>query len=624
MKKTAATAPGARSGARRDLLAVLALAALCLVVYGRCVTFDYTLYDDPNIIFENPNVRAGLTWDSIRWAILNPNFGLYMPLPTLTFMLDRNLFGDWAGGYHGMTLLWHILCVCSFYWVMRRLTGNFAAVFAASVLVAVHPVQTMTVNWISARNEIMPAFFMLWSVDLYRRWRCRGAANGEPDAAPSGAASAAGRSFFRVPHYTLLLSLLFMFLGIMSKQGIVALPAVLLLLDYWPLHRIDLSFARPLTTMRRMVVLTLEKAPWFALSGLGAIFAVYGKRDFGMHQDAPLLPPMENIRFAFTAYGRYLFHILYPERYQMAYSVSPSGPQWWMIAASALALFGITAFTVAQLWKRPWLIVFWGWFVLFLLPVSGLVRYAYESIALRYLYAPGMGLYLLAGFGLYEASRHVRPVATGRTAVPLPGRGHAVFWALLLLLTAAYSAQSYRQSGFWRNSETLAERALAVSGGTNAMAHNHLSFIRMRQGLRQQAHAHIRRTIELEPHRNTWNVNYVVMLNQQQRYEESLAILDPLLERQPDHLLLNSLYGGALTGLMRFEEAIPYLMQALDVEPRHVPSLYNLGLCMQHLGRIEEARTYYERALAVQPTHRMAQAALAQLRAADRDAVAGS
>ncbi len=620
----------------RDVWVMAALALLCIVVYGRCMTFEHVLYDDPSIIFENEQVMAGLTWDSIQWAITKPNFGLYMPLPTLTFMLDRELFGDWAGGYHGMTLLWHVLCVCLFYWVMRRLTGNFPAALTASALVAVHPVQAMTVNWISARNEIMPAVFMLLSVEMYRRYGEFRIQNSE----------------FRIQNSEFLkalvfyfLSLVFMFLGIMSKQGIVMLPVVLLLLDYWPLGRIEISFSAFGTTLRRAALLVLEKLPWFAVSLLGAVFAVYGKRDFGAFEGETLLSPVQNIGFALTAFARYLFHIVYPELYIMAYSAAGWDPAWWMIGGAALLLFALTALALWQLWRRPWIIVFWGWFVCFLLPVSGLVRYAAESIALRYLYAPGMGLYLLAGFGLYEVTRRISKITGDSpqlsdkverrrtksdggvleirdspvslrslgTVPDFQGRGGMVFWTATAVLVAVSAGLAFRQSGFWKNSETLAQRALTVTDGMNAMAHNHLGVIRNRQGLRKQGFAHLAKCLELEPERNVWKTNYATVLNQQGQFEDTLKVVKPILDQQPDSVVLLNLYGAALTGLLRFDEAIPYLEKALESEPRYVPSLYNYGLCLQHTGRKDEARDYFERALAVQPTHRMAQQALESL-----------
>ncbi len=606
MKKKSSAAVGAQT--LRDTWALLALVGLCLIVYGRCVTFEHTLYDDPQIIFDNPHVMSGLSFESVRWALLNPNFGLYMPLPTLTFMLDRNLFGDWEGGYHGMTLFWHILCICTFFLVMRRLTGNFAAVFTAALLAAIHPVQAMTVNWISARNEIMPTFFMLLSVEMYRRWRTGNADDAERLQEACGTVGGALR-----PAPTALLSLFFMFLGLMSKQGIVALPVVLLLLDYWPLGRIELLARQPWRTVRRAAVLIIEKLPWFALSGLGVYFAFYGKLDFGAFEGERLTSPIENIGFACTTYARYLGHLLYPERYIMAYSAAGSGPAWWFIAFSALLLAAVTALATLQLWKRPWLMVWWGWFVFLLLPVSGLVRYAAESIALRYLYAPGMGLYLLVGFGLCALACRNQDSNDSNTPKTPP----CWFWVVVALLTLVSAALCYRQSGFWRNAESLARRALVVTQGTNAMAHNHLAILYDRAGRKDLAFAHSRAAFEQEPERNTWKINYAIALNRRQRFAETLDIVAPILEEQPDRPLLLNLYGGALLGLTRLEEALPHLALAVEIEPDHVPSRFNLAWCLYQLERHSEARAHVEHALTIQPTHRNAQKLLAAIREAE-------
>jgi tetratricopeptide (TPR) repeat protein len=264
------------------------------------------------------------------------------------------------------------------------------------------------------------------------------------------------------------------------------------------------------------------------------------------------------------------------------------------------------------------MIICWGWFFCLLLPVSGLVRYADESIALRYLYASGMGFHLFVGFGLYSLIRYMLPVAeTKKTHPPSSGKKkgrkkdgktkratgdvHPLFWGITIVLVVASSAQAYRQSGFWRTGETLAERALIVTKGKNTIAHNHLSNIRSEQGLHNQALSHAVRTLELEPDRPIWQANYVRTLMNLFRYEESLELAKQLLEKHPASPVAMNLYGGSLTGLMRFEEAIPYLEQALDKEPRYVPALYNLGLCYEYLDRPEEAKAIYERALKVQP-----------------------
>ncbi|NLN94258.1 MAG: tetratricopeptide repeat protein [Candidatus Hydrogenedens sp.] len=585
---------------QRDWFIAALLIFLCIVVYGRCVTFEHILYDDPQIIFENENVMAGLTWDSVRWALTTPNFGLYMALPTISLQLDRELFGDWAGGYHGTTLVWHIICVLSFFWIMRRLTGLFTPIVLASFLVAVHPIQSMTINWIGARNEIMPVLFMLWSIHFYRLGCLQ-----------------ADASVRRKRMVFYGISLLFMFLGLLSKQGIVLLPVILLLLDYWPLNRIELRLDAKAETLRRMGILIVEKIPWFLLSYVGIRLAFYGKTDFA-YKEEELVFSIVNIGFSLTGYMRYIFHLLYPENYTMAYMVLKWTPAWWMVLGSALTLALIFATVLSQVWRFPWMIICWGWFFCLLLPVSGLVRYADESIALRYLYASGMGFHLFVGFGLYSLIRYMLPVAeTKKTHPPSSGKKkgrkkdgktkratgdvHPLFWGITIVLVVASSAQAYRQSGFWRTGETLAERALIVTKGKNTIAHNHLSNIRSEQGLHNQALSHAVRTLELEPDRPIWQANYVRTLMNLFRYEESLELAKQLLEKHPASPVAMNLYGGSLTGLMRFEEAIPYLEQALDKEPRYVPALYNLGLCYEYLDRPEEAKAIYERALKVQP-----------------------
>ena len=102
----------------------------------------------------------------------------------------------------------------------------------------------------------------------------------------------------------------------------------------------------------------------------------------------------------------------------MAYMVLKWTPAWWMVLGSALTLALIFATVLSQVWRFPWMIICWGWFFCLLLPVSGLVRYADESIAMRYLYASGMGFHLFVGFGLYSLIRYMLPVAETKLTHP--------------------------------------------------------------------------------------------------------------------------------------------------------------------------------------------------------------
>jgi protein O-mannosyl-transferase len=573
---------------KREIMAVIFIITLGGIVYGRCVTYDYVLYDDPNIIFQNPNVATGLIPENIIWAFTNPNFGLYMPLPTLTFMLDSTIFGKWAGGFHLVTLAWHILCSCTLFIVFFRLWGNLAIALVTALIFMVHPVQAMTVNWISARNEIMPAFFALLSIEGYRQF----------------ALERSWKAFAA--------SLLFMFLGLLSKQGIVLLPVIFLLLDYWPLRRINLDFASPKSSVKSSIHLAIEKIPWFMLSGAGIFLAFFGKMQFRILDKNNLMSPIENLGFAFTAYIRYLFHLIYPVNYLTAYSTATEWLTLWMSMGAFVALITITLLVILFYRRKPYLIVGWVWFVLLLLPVSGLVRYNSETIALRYLYAPAIGLYFLMVFLVYDffrqGSADLHADDQKELGTPL---GFKVIASILITIL---SVICFWQSGFWKNSEVLAQRALVVTNNTNAIAHNHLAEIRIRQGLVRQAEVHMRKAMELEPKLKTYTYNYAVLLMRRQRYTEALELLAPIVEESGHLASITSQYGAALLALNRLDEAQEYLEKAVGIDPNFVPALFNLAFCYYKKDEPDKAIKHLSHVLELQPDHPSASALFDQLK----------
>lgn len=604
-----------KSAGTQKIIAIVAIILLGLIVYGRCVTYEYVLYDDPFIIFGNPDVMGGLSLKSIYLAFTKPTFGLYMPLPTITFMLDSTLFGEWAGGYHASTLFWHLLCVCVFYWVMLRLFKVFPVVLLATLLFCVHPVQAMTVNWIPARNEIMTAFFMLLSVDSYRRYAQKAfilPAERGVTIAPSDSChkDQPSRSLLQTGG-PLLLSLFFMLLGVCCKQGIVVLPVILLLLDYWPLKRIAFSFRPPPKTMKRVLFLSMEKIPWFVVSLIAVFFAYIGKSDFGAFEGDNLTSPLNNVDTAIAAYGRYIGHMLYPLRYMMAYGIMK--PSHWNVFLVAAMLLVITITALCMIKKRPWLLLGWAWFVLFLLPVSGLVHFASEGIALRYLYTPGIGLYLMASFSLFYDGFQIKGKEDNpeqHECVNAPVR----FWVVTVMIALIMAGLCFWQSGFWRNTQTLAQRALEVSAGKNGAAHNHLAMLDKKAGLFSQEFEHHRIAYENNPEVFKLKLNYAGALCNIGRYEESIRLVKPMLEESPDSLELLNLYGGVLIGLERLDEAVKPLEYATEIDPDYVDALANLALCHSLRGHPEQARTLVEHVLEKQPGHPAAKKMLESLK----------
>ena len=575
----------------RAYVAMMSIALLVFMVFGYNITFDYIEADASKMVFANPHIASGLTADNIYWAFAQPNLSLYQPLPSLTFMQDSDIFGQWPGGYHLVTTMWHAAGMCLFFWVMYRLTGHFAAVFAATLLMSIHPTQILTVSQIVTRNEIMQGVFLLLSIEAYRRY------------ATADSWRAYGFSLF------------FMLLGLLCKQMILVLPAVLLLLDYWPLGRLTLSLRTPRETVRAALRLFVEKTPYFVLSAAGVFMAYYGKSQFdGLSDNVGRLTLSETAYFAITGYARYLGHLIYPVRIgyftldTVQMSLSP-------FVASAGLLVLITAIAMALLWKKPYVAVGWFWFVLLMLPMSGVVHYMNETvsymaetISLRYLYSPVMGIYLTLCFGLHDMLSRGRERTPGQPmATPLP------YWAITGALTTTLVVLTLWQHGFYRDTEAMAQRVFDLTNGRSAFAHSMLANIRREQGLIEQSNMHFRKSVELAPDQIPLHLFYADELFRQERFEDALEVARNALEKEPEHADLLGLCGMMLMKLKRYEDAESYLRRAVAAEPESMPDRHNLAYCLVLQRKFEEARAHIEHVLTVTPDNPRARALLERL-----------
>lgn len=195
------------------LSAVLVL--LILVVFIQVVSFDFVNIDDTGYVTQNPMVQRGITLESLTWALFSTEHtGFWQPLVWWSLMLDAELFGQWAGGFHLTNVLLHAVnSVILFRWLVR-LTGAVERSFFVAAFFAVHPLHVESVAWITERKDVLSTLFGLTALSGWLRFvRTR-----------------QGRWY--------VLSWLSMTLSLMAKQMLVTLPFVFLLLDFWPLGRV--------------------------------------------------------------------------------------------------------------------------------------------------------------------------------------------------------------------------------------------------------------------------------------------------------------------------------------------------------------------------------------------------
>jgi hypothetical protein len=171
-------------------------------------------------VYENPVVEKGLSVQAVGWAFTHAQVSNWIPLTTLSHMLDCQIFGLHAGGHHLVNVLLHAATAVLLFLVLRQMTGSlWRSAFVAAVF-AVHPLRAESVAWVSERKDVLSAFFFMLTIGAYVR---------KSPCAPAPVHRSAG----------LCAVLVFFVLGLMSKSMVATLPFVLLLLDYWPLKRIS-------------------------------------------------------------------------------------------------------------------------------------------------------------------------------------------------------------------------------------------------------------------------------------------------------------------------------------------------------------------------------------------------
>ncbi|MGB5218363.1 MAG: hypothetical protein WBN66_08690, partial [Smithella sp.] len=152
---------------KQKFLIYIILTVLILSAYWQVHRYDFINYDDPVYITENNQVQSGITRDGFRWAFTTKYFGLWNPLVWLSFMVDHQLYGLKAGGYHVTNLILHILSTLLLFWLFCRMTGAVWKSAFVAAFFALHPLHVESVAWVSERKDVLSAFFWMLTLCFY-------------------------------------------------------------------------------------------------------------------------------------------------------------------------------------------------------------------------------------------------------------------------------------------------------------------------------------------------------------------------------------------------------------------------------------------------------------------------
>jgi tetratricopeptide (TPR) repeat protein len=550
-----------------------------LLLFSRALGHDFVNYDDPDYVTKNAFVQAGLSAAGAGWAFSSANISYWHPLTWLSHMLDASLFGQNPSGHHATSVVLHAVNAVLAFLALRRLTGSRWTSAVSAALFAWHPLRVESVAWVAERKDVLSGTFFFLTLLAYASYVARRRSS-QPGVA---------RAY--------VLTLAAFAAGLMSKPMLVTVPALLLVLDCWPLGRWTPPTRDEPAPRERLGSLLLEKLPFLGLAAAVSVITYTAQTEVGTLTHA--LNFSARAANAAVAVASYVGKFLWPVDLAVLYP----HPGHWPAARVVAAVGLILAFTAVALglWRRrPWLLAGWLWFAGMLIPVLGFVQVGIQSMADRYTYLPQLGLQLAL-------------LWTVRSAVTSPSTRRALAWLAALVLVAC-AARTWDQLAVWRDSATLFGQAVRVTPN-NYLAYNNLGTHAADLGHLEQAIAYYRESLAIRPDYEEANNNLGSALNRLGRPAEAIPCLEAALRKKPDLIEAHNNLGNALGDLGRTDEAIAHYEFVLARQPAHVEAMNNLGVALAAKGRTTAAIAQLQAVLRLEPKHASAHSNLGNVHA---------
>jgi tetratricopeptide (TPR) repeat protein len=431
-------------------LTVVFLVLATLLTYGNSL-FNGFVWDDRDIIVNNTVNRDidnfSSLFSSADSTVSGNQQNYYRPLNRLTYMLDYQMFGLRPAWYHLENVIIHLITVILFYLVARRLITETVPAFIAALIFAVHPVNAEAVNFLSTRNSLLSALFVLLTLITYFH------------------AGAAGKR----PYY--YLSGLFFLMGLLCKEQAIMLPCVLLMFEMTR-DQADGMSARarisPLLVFVPAIAIYLALR-YYALpailGGHGIVEQIWER----LLQNIYIIP-------------KYALTVLFPLRLNALYSLPQNilAEAAWLVPLWVVLIAALLAIDKKRTATKFGLI----WLAVNFVPISNIVPIPSAPMAERYLYLPAIGLWLVAAdqaYVLYERFAFKKTLVAAGAAIMI----------CLAMLTV-------HRNGDWRDNITFFTR-MARTNPDSALAHFSLGLAYRERDDIPRARSEWERTAQINP-----------------------------------------------------------------------------------------------------------------------------
>ena len=567
------------------------------------------------------HIQNGVTVDAIRWAFTTTYQANWHPLTWMSHMLDVQLFGLNPRWHHLTNLLFHISNTILLFLIFCRMTkAPWKSAFVAA-LFAIHPLHVESVAWVAERKDVLSTFFWMLTMGayiLYVEHR-----TGDKKQKMDDAGKRTGIFGFQSSVCRHLAVPAFFVLGLMAKPMLVTLPFVLLLLDFWPLLRLEkpgsqitmdgnkplpgdgkkkksdgrkdlkgvAQVTKPEDHQYRWALirpLAVEKIPLFVLAALSCAVTYAAQAKGGAVKSLQSFPIGARISNALVSYIVYIGKTIWPGDLSVYYPHPGFSPPWQVLGALLL----LAAATAGVIWKAkrfPYLATGWLWFIGTLLPVIGIVQVGNQALADRYTYIPLIGLFILTAWGIPELLEKWRY------------RKEALVVSSALALSALF-AVTWVQAGYWKNSFALYDHALEAGSRNDVIRYN-LGLAYAKLGNLRRAIDNYDRAIEINPGYLDAYVSRGIVYDELHAFGQAIEDFDRAVKIDPRCAYAYNDRGAAYAKLGNRGQAIEDYGLAISANPEYAEAHYNRGILYQLFGNLRAAIEDYDKAIEINPKY---------------------
>ena len=560
---------------------------ITFLIYLKSLQNDF-VWDDNLYVVDNPYIHS-FDLPFFKWSFFDFYAANWHPLTWISHAVDYAMWGLNPLGHHLTNNILHALCTFIVVLLAMRLMEVFKKIAenkglsrsflddraigmtaaVTGLLFGLHPLHAESVAWVAERKDLLCAVFFLLSVTAYAHYMGEISENAFAVYTP------------RLLNKRYLLTLGLFTLALLSKPMAVTLPFVLLILDWYPFGRIR--------SIKTLWAATIEKLPFLALTLISSILTVLAQKAGGAMEPMKLVPLSMRLLVAARSLIAYLGKMILPLNLSPYYAypddISPYSLEY-IVPIALVAGITITFLTVLRN-QKLWMAV-WGYYVITLLPVLGIVQVGGQSMADRYTYLQSIGPFLLIGLIAAKVYADITDLTRWRVVLKTAG---------LVLAAAALVSMSYatmEQIGVWRNSFVFWGRVLEAEPARIPFAYNNLGLAYASKGQLDEAIELYQTALRLKPDYAEAHNNLGIAYASKGQLEMAIEQFQTAVRLKPDYAEAHNDLGLAYASKGLLDEAIEHYQTAVRLKPDLTEAHFNLGLIYLKKGSKDMARTEFE------------------------------